>query len=174
MRVLHTNDTPHAIALGAGIATLVAFLPLMGIQTFIAIGLSALVRANKAICIPIVWITNPFTFVPIYTACWWVGRLLRPTSTGPGREAVLSSMHELQSMSLLEAEFWNSLLKTMMGLGKELWLGCLVVGIVGALLAYAFSRWGVISYRESRRQRMLKRNLRRSQNDMVNVVRRAE
>ena len=52
-KVLHADDTPHEIALGAGIAMWVAFLPLIGLQTVIAVSLAALFRANKAICFPI-------------------------------------------------------------------------------------------------------------------------
>ena len=76
-KVLHTDDSPHTIALGASLAMLVAISPLIGLQTVIAVGLAALFRANKAICIPIVWIvTNPFTFLPIYGACYKLGQLV--------------------------------------------------------------------------------------------------
>jgi len=75
-RVLHADDTPHRIALGAGVAMLVAFSPTVGFQTVIAIALATLLRANKVVCIPIVWITNPLTILPIYGACWDLGRTL--------------------------------------------------------------------------------------------------
>ena len=37
-KVLHTNDSPHAIALGTAIATFVAFLPLIGLQMLLVLG----------------------------------------------------------------------------------------------------------------------------------------
>ena len=33
-----------------------------------------LFRANKAVGIPIVWVSNPATIVPIYYMCYWIGR----------------------------------------------------------------------------------------------------
>ena len=69
-RILHADDTPHRIALGVAISTFVGFSPIMGMQTVVSIALAALFRANKAVCLPFVWITNPVTFVPVYWSCW--------------------------------------------------------------------------------------------------------
>ena len=86
-RVLHTDDSPHTIALGAGIAMFITFLPLVGIQTILSVGAATLLRANKAVCIPIVWITNVFTIVPIYGACLARGRFVLASPDGGGDEA---------------------------------------------------------------------------------------
>ena len=97
-KVLHTDDTPHAIALGAALAVFVAFLPLIGLQTVIAIGLAALFRANKAVCVPIVWITNPFSAVPIYTACLILGRAIWPVPAVQQGTSPVSRLEALQAM----------------------------------------------------------------------------
>ena len=96
LKVLHTDDTPHAVALGAAIATVIAFLPLLGFQTVISIGIAAMFRANKAICVPIVWITNPFTWGPIYFGCFSLGRLVLPGGNGTHRES-LQRLFELDT-----------------------------------------------------------------------------
>ncbi len=173
-RVLHTDDTPHAIALGAGIAMLVAFLPLIGLQTVISVGLAALFRANKAICIPIVWITNPFTMVPVYGFCLALGRWVTSSRHDPGNAALFSGLEPQDSVPVLEVSFWKGLLYRLSGLGLELWIGCVIVGLVLAVASYFTARWGVVSYREQRRRRILRRNLLRSELQQGKVIRRTD
>ena len=161
-KVLHANDTPHTIAFGVAIAMVVAFLPLVGFQTVIAVGLAAVLRANKAVCIPIVWITNPFTIVPIYGACWKLGQWV---TASPVTEAgvALAKLEQTHDAALFfSVEFWSEKLNTLVGLSGELWVGCLVVGIPFAIVSYVMARRGVTAYRERRRQKILKRSLHRS------------
>ena len=172
-KVLHADDTPHAIALGAAIATLIAFLPLIGLQTVLAVGIAAMFRANKAVCIPIVWITNPFTLVPIYGACFGLGRVVMSSPAGNGETAIVSGLQQQQEFSLLAAEFWKDLLSRLGGLGLELWIGCAIVGVIGAIASYFAARWSVSTYRERRRKRLLRRSLLRTQVQPIKVSRRA-
>lgn len=162
--VLHADDTPHAIALGVAIATVIAFLPLVGIQTAIAIGVAAIFRANKAVCVPIVWITNPLTLVPIYGACLALGRSLISTSDSGGEVAVLAALDAQPfTWDLLELEWWKSLFIKLVDLGLELWIGCALVGVTLGALSYVLSRWGVVAYRDRRRRRLLERSLFRAE-----------
>ena len=103
-KVLHTNDTPHAVALGAGIATFVALLPLIGFQTVIALALAAVFRANKAICIPVVWITNPFTAIPIFKGCFELGRFVLTGPSDRTQASVLAELELQQNITLFESE----------------------------------------------------------------------
>ena len=161
-RVLHTDDSPHTIGLGAGLATLVAFLPLVGFQTVIAIGLAALFRANKAICVPIVWITNPVTIPPIYGACFALGRFVTGSKSAPTEDAVVSTLQQQHSTGLLEPSLWQEWLNRLTSLSIDMCVGCAIVGAVGGVAAYFIVRNGVITYRERRRQRLLRRSLFRS------------
>jgi uncharacterized protein (DUF2062 family) len=172
--VLHADDSPHTIALGVGIAVLVAFFPLIGIQTVVAIAIAALFRANKAVCVPIVWITNPATVVPIFYGCFEVGRLVMPVSGAAGEEGVRRLVELARTGSILELSFWTDLFKLLAGLGAELWIGCLIVGTVFSVVSYFLARWGVAAYRERRRRRVLQRNLFRSKLRQGVAVRRSE
>ncbi len=171
-RVLHTDDTPHAIALGAGLATLVAFLPLVGFQTVIAISLAALFRANKAICVPIVWITNPFTIIPVYGACFGLGRFALASSATADEVVVLNRLQRQHETGLLEPSLWSEWLDRLANFSVELWAGCAIVGTVGGVAAYFLVRRGVVAYRERRRQRVLRRNLFRTNLKAEQVLRR--
>ena len=85
VKVLHANDTPHRIALGIAIGVFIGLTPTVGLQMIIALALATALRANKVVCIPMVWITNPVTLVPIYSAWavrWW-GRRRRPSGRTP-------------------------------------------------------------------------------------------
>ena len=166
-KVLHADDTPHRIALGVALATFVAFTPTVGIQTILALGVAALFRANKAVCIPIVWITNPVTMGPVYGACWWLGTLLTPGSTRGDFAAIEQRLREAAASDsgwwsqILSYEFWAGLFGLMLDVGKELWIGCLVVGVFFGVVLYFVSYYGIIGYRRRRSQRMEHRLLRR-------------
>lgn len=156
---MHADDTPHDIALGAGIATFVAILPLVGLQTFVAVGLAALARANKAICIPIVWITNPLTMVPIYYGCYALGRLILPGSWSGDDEGLHRLIELAKAADLLDKSFWKELFLVLIGAGLELWVGSIVAATFLGSVGYSIVRAGVIGYRERRRQRLLRRML---------------
>lgn len=160
--------------MGAAIATVIAFLPLVGFQTMIAIGIAAIFRANKAICIPIVWVTNPFTMGPIYGGCFALGRALLPADDIGQKEALPRLIELAKSGSILDMQFWADFFHVLVSIGAELWFGCAIVGVVLGLAAYFMMRMGVISYRERRRQRMLKRSLFRSKLQQNKVIRQTE
>ena len=172
--VLHADDTPHAIAMGVAIAMFVAFLPIVGIQTLVAVGLTALCRVNKAVCIPIVWITNPATMVPIYYGCFAVGRALLPSGRSASEEDVDRLLAWARDASVFESAFWSNLLRVLAEIGVELWVGCAVVGFVLGAVSYGLSRWAVSNYRERRRRRILQRSLFRAKLRSATVTRRSE
>lgn len=157
--VLHADDTPHQIALGVGIAMFVALLPLIGIQTVLAIALAAAFRANKAVCFPIVWITNPVTAAPIYGAMWKLGTWITGSADRRAYHQFMLAMGQHEGFGrLLEPVFWSELFSFMIDVGADLWVGSLVAGMFFGLLSYAFSRWGVVVYR--RRMKELRTRLR--------------
>jgi uncharacterized protein len=157
--ILHADDTPHAIALGAALALLVAFLPLVGIQTMFAIGLAALFRANKAVCIPVVWITNPITVGPIYWGCYVVGKMVVPTSWTGNDHGLTRLLEVAKTGSLFDAAFWRDLFLVLKDAGIELWIGSIIIGMVAAVIGYFATRALVVAHRERRRQRTLRRTL---------------
>jgi uncharacterized protein (DUF2062 family) len=166
-RVLHADDTPHRIALGVAIATLIAFTPLLGFHTVIALAIAAAWRANKAVCIPLVWITNPLTAGPIYWFCWRLGSALLPTNGGAEFHTAVRRFGSAWSVErwsrLLEWDFWRQLVALLADLGVELWLGCIIVGVVSGSVMYGLSIWGVTVYRRRRHQRKVLRDARRTE-----------
>ena len=176
--ILHADDTPHRIALGVGIAMWIGLLPLIGFQTVIAVACAAVFRANKAVCVPVVWVTNPLTMVPIYGSCLAFGRFLLSLGKTSAHSAIdieaqISShlgAHEGLGR-FLSLEFWGAAGRLLIGFGAELWLGCVIVGLVLAVASYFLSRWGVVAMRDRHRQRVLRRSMFRARLKGAKVTR---
>lgn len=166
--VLHADDTPHRIALGAAIGMFVAITPTPGIQMALTLALATLLRANKVVGLPLVWLSNPVTAIPILLPCWHVGRAVTASSARDG-QAVARVLQESFTFGergivahLFEKEFWLGLARFMVEFGLELWVGCLIVGAAVGLLTYFVTRWGVTEYRQRRRVRRIHRNVMRA------------
>jgi uncharacterized protein (DUF2062 family) len=119
-------------------------------------------------------VTNPFTMGPIYGGCFALGRIILPGEDVGQKDALPRLIELAKSGSILDMQFWADLFHVLVGIGAELWFGCAVVGIVLGILAYIIMRGGVITYRERRRQRMLKRSLFRSKLQQDKVIRQTE
>lgn len=158
--ILHADDTPHSIALGASLAMFIAILPLIGCQTIAAVALAALFRANKAICIPMVWVSNPATAVPLFMASFVLGRWILKTEA-PDEVAVLAAGIDPTPhvASWFELEFWTNLFTQLMNVGLEIWVGSAIIGLVLALATYPVMRWLITVHRERRRLHELQKKV---------------
>lgn len=94
-------------AKGIAIGIFCAFLP-MPFEILPAIFIAAMMRANLPFAVAGIWISNPLTWVPLYTPCYFLGAWII------GIEPIaISKIHIFQ-----------------LGLHYiALWLGCLIVGI---------------------------------------------
>lgn len=75
-RILHVDDTPHRIALGMGIGIFITFTPTLGFQMVLIVLTCTLLRANKLVGVPLAWLSNPFTLVPVYGPSFLLGQWL--------------------------------------------------------------------------------------------------
>lgn len=162
--LLHADDSPHRIALGVALGLFIGFTPTMGAQMVIAIALAALMRANKAACVPMVWVTNPFTFVPVYGFCWWLGSLMLGGNAATRADVLerLNQGGEGFFAGFFTSEYWGRMLRLMAELGAELWLGCLAVGLLAGVIGYFATRWGVTAYRIRRHEHIMRQQERRT------------
>ncbi len=74
--VISTKDSPKKIALSFAMGVFFGMSPLIGLHTVLAIGAAYLFRTNKFVTIVGVYVTNPWTIVPIYTFTTWLGAKL--------------------------------------------------------------------------------------------------
>jgi len=71
--LLHLEDTPHRTALAFGIGIWIAFCPLWGIHTAMALLTAFLFRLNRPALLFGAWINNPWTVAPLYTTGTAIG-----------------------------------------------------------------------------------------------------
>ena len=129
----------QSVAKGIAIGIFCAFLP-MPFEMVPAIFLAVLMGGNLPFAIAGVWISNPVTWVPLYTPCYLLG----------------AKIMQLQPIALSEI--------TLLEAGSHyvaLWLGCLIVGITLSISAHFLISF---MWRSQIRQRWKNRRLIRKQN----------
>jgi len=151
-RVLHVDDTPHRIALGVAIGIFITWTPTMGIQMILTVLVSAIFRANKAVGVPFVWISNPLTIIPIYypnylVGCWLLGRGYEDFSF---IETITRELPEGFWASL--AAWWTHMGTAFWHVFAPLWVGSIIVGLVLGAITYPLVYYAVVGYRGHRRR----------------------
>jgi uncharacterized protein len=129
--LLHVEDTPHRIALAFGLGVWIAFSPLLGIHTLLALGIAFAFRLSRVAILLGAYINNPWTLGPLYLAGTVVGCAVMGVPT-EGLAAV--------DWSLEGRAFYSHLLTS---LRPYLWpflLGNTILGVAGGLLGYVILR----------------------------------
>jgi uncharacterized protein len=119
--LLHVEDTPHRIALAFGVGVWIAFCPLLGVHTLLALGIAFAFRLSRVAILLGAYINNPWTLAPLYLAGTVVGCVLMGVSTEG-----------------LAAVDWK-----LVSLRPYLWpfiLGNTVLGVAGGFAGYALLR----------------------------------
>jgi uncharacterized protein (DUF2062 family) len=75
-RILGIGDSPHRIALSFAVGVFFAISPLVGLHTILGLAVAWRFRLNKAVVLSGVYVTNPWSIVPIYTFCTWLGTVM--------------------------------------------------------------------------------------------------
>ncbi len=71
--MLSLRESPRRIAASLAIGIFIGLSPLFGVHTVIAIALIYALRLNMTATMTGVYVTNPFTVIPIYTFATWAG-----------------------------------------------------------------------------------------------------
>ncbi|MBN2332056.1 MAG: DUF2062 domain-containing protein [Deltaproteobacteria bacterium] len=74
--LLGSTDDPATVARGLAAGIFVAFSPLLGIHTALAIALAFLLRGNRLAAVLASWVCNPVSLIPILYLDFRVGELL--------------------------------------------------------------------------------------------------
>jgi hypothetical protein len=144
-RILHVDDTPHRIALGVAIGMFVTWTPTPGFQMALTFALSYLLGANKVVGLPMAWVSNPFTFVPINGPNYWLGCRMIGAPVG--------DLHAFREAMEFHGGFitcLNTWWAAIRGVLWPLFLGSLVIGGAVALVSYLLTYYGVVQFRKHR------------------------
>jgi uncharacterized protein len=148
--VLHADDPPERLARGVAIGVFITFTPTIGFQMLLVIFLAWLLRANKVVGLPIVWLSNPFTFVPIYFPCYVIGAMIL------GHDIVgLKWWRELGQPPDGMWDTFKFYFDRLESIALPLWVGCIFAGLVLGLLSYFIVFHTVRGYRLRRWGRLM-------------------
>lgn len=75
-QVIATKESPHRVAVAFSIGVFLGMSPLIGIHTLLGLAIAWIFRLNKFVTLVGVFVTNPWTIVPIYTFGIWTGAKL--------------------------------------------------------------------------------------------------
>ena len=152
-RIIGLGDSPHRIAGGVALGWAVMWTPTVGIQIAIYVLCAKILRVNRSAGIPITFISNVFTAIPVYWFVWNVGAGILGTRAASGTEASFSGeMSGLLKLGLFESAFWIELWELLLVFGKELWVGAAVLGVFTAVPFYFLTLWTVLAYRAMQRE----------------------
>ncbi len=129
------RGTPEAIGRGIAAGVFAGWFPLFGLQTIIGVAIASVVRGNKIMAAAGTWISNPFTYVPIYYFNFRIGQVLLSQLNIDTEMPSLEAIKEIVSASGWAA--FSDFLNLGAAFTLTLFLGCFVTGIISATLAYA-------------------------------------
>ncbi len=125
-KLLHLQDPPHRTAIAFGAGVFIAFSPLLGLHTVMAIATAFAFGLNRVAVLAGAWI-NVWALVPCYTFGTLIGALMLGVDAGD-----LTTIDWGRGIGALGST-----------LGTLLWpfmLGNTVLGLVAAWPAYALAR----------------------------------
>lgn len=126
--LLTLKDKPNHIAASFSVGVFIGMSPLLGVHTVLGLIVASLFKLNRLVTIIGVYITNPWTIVPIYTFGTWIGMKLL---------GVRGIITKIEWTSLSCSNFLEEL--------RELFVpfiaGTFFLGIVSSVIAYIFTYW---------------------------------
>jgi uncharacterized protein (DUF2062 family) len=74
--ILALKENPHNVAASFGIGVFIGMSPLLGLHTILGLLVASVLKLNRLVTIVGVYVTNPWTIIPIYTFGTWIGMKL--------------------------------------------------------------------------------------------------
>lgn len=129
--LLRVEGSPSRVACAFALGVFIAFFPILGIHTGLALALAFAFRLNKVAILTGAWLNNPWTLAPIYTAGTLVGCALLRVSP-----ATLEDV----DWSLHGRAFYESLIEGFRPLLMPFLVGNLVAGVAAAVVTFVLLR----------------------------------
>jgi hypothetical protein len=129
--LLRVEGSASRVALSFSLGVFIAFFPILGIHTGMALALAVVLRMNKIAVLVGAWTNNPWTLAPMYTAGTLLGCFVLGVSPASLREI---------DWSLEGRAFYESLATGLRPLLLPFVLGNLALGAAAALLSFLVLR----------------------------------
>jgi len=146
--LLHLKDPPRRTAIAFGTGVFIAFSPLLGLHTVMAIAVAFAFRLNRVAVLAGAWI-NVWALVPCYMFGTYLGtqllsvhaRRLDANFWDRAHSSVWSALSSIVTANWSQAQ--QSLSALLRSFGPLLWpfvLGNTILGVLAGLLAYEMGR----------------------------------
>lgn len=130
-QILLTNDSPHKVALSFGVGIFLGMSPFFGFHTILGIAAAWIFKLNKFVTIAAVYITNPWTIIPIYTFATWFGAQLL------GMEQIIPDIN-WKELNFYEFFYGMKLLL------PPFLLGTTLLGLISGFAGYGLTYWLIL------------------------------
>lgn len=138
LRFMRMQGSPEELARGLAAGVFSGCFPLFGLQIIIGVAIATIIRGNRLMAAAGTWISNPFTYVPIFAFNYQLGHWL--LGVGP-----VDQMADLETL-----KGW-----TTMGIHVTVALltGSCLVGLIFSILSYVLGLQAIQTLRQRRRHR---------------------
>lgn len=136
LRFLRLQGSPEHLARGMASGIFSGCFPLFGFQTIMGIAVATVLRGNRLMAAAATWVSNPFTYVPIFAFNYQVGHWM----LGGGNTQTFQDLDTLTSWMDMGTE-----------VSVRLMLGSSIVGAIAGVASYAI---GLPLIRRVRSRRM--------------------
>ncbi len=150
-KIKELHGDPHYVALGLAIGVFVAITPTIPFHTLLTVALAILFNASKPAAILGVWVSNPFTVVFLYFACYKTGFLFFEGDSG-AFESIEILIHQLESDIHLNEKinYFSEFMKTQAKMFMVMNLGGILLGLPSGLITYIMTKSFFTRLREKR------------------------
>jgi uncharacterized protein len=129
--LLQVEDRPTRVAASFAIGIFIAFFPVLGVHTGLALAIAVAFRLNKVAILTGAWVNNPWTLGPMFTAGTLLGCALLGISP--------ASLGDID-WSLSGRAFYRSFIEGLRPLLLPFVLGNLVAGVACAAVTFVLLR----------------------------------
>ena len=150
---LDDPSQPHRVALGVALGMFVAFTPTIGFQMVIVLALASVLRANKLVGVPLVWISNPLTIPAIFYAGYSLGRVVLgwPRLDPLWWRALAEPPSGWWEITVF---YWNRVAQ----IAAPLWLGLVLFGLLAAVASYCVVFYSLRNWQERTNRKLRLQN----------------
>lgn len=153
-KVKKLHGDPHYIALGMGLGVFVAITPTIPFHTILVLILAFMFKASKAAAILGVWVSNPFTVVFLYVACYKAGFIFFEDTTG-GIESIKLLIHHLEGDAHFseKVSHFNGFIKTQLKVFLVMNVGGIILGVPSGVAAYVVTKRFFVKRKQRKKNR---------------------
>lgn len=125
LRLIRQETNPRVIARGLACGVFAGCFPWFGFQTIIGIVLAFLLRGNKLAAALGTWVSNPFTYAPLFFFNFKIGQFIRGNYS--------SATNNLQ---FTFSDDWSQVINMGTEVLISLFIGSALVGLIASVATY--------------------------------------